>query len=289
MSLPEEQIVPWHTVSSIRAGMGNVPIIRPKTAADLTEALQHYVHLGTRLIPLGNGTNLIGSDTDYPDLVGVKTTGLDKISLLDNDLFLLESGVFLPAFICTVARTGHGGMAALSGIPTTIGGALAMNAGANGSSISDFTVEINGIDLVSGAMWQWHTGEGGWGYRRSPVPPTVCITSAVLKLSPCTAAIERKAIETELERRRRVTPKGRSCGSVFRNPDSAPAGKLLEESGCKGMECGVFSVSQQHANWIVNLSGLPGKAEDCLALATRMKKMVNDKFGIQLQLEWRVC
>ena len=279
----------WHSLSSIRAGMGRVPLIRPLSEAELTDSLHACLARGERLFPIGNGTNLIGNDKESTDLVLVKTDGLKKMEYCGNDLFYVQSGLPLLSFIHKAMESNHGGLAALSGIPGSLGGALAMNAGANGSTISEFVQEMKGINLMNGVLWNWKAGEGGWGYRCSPVPPTVCITSAILKLSQSPAETEQTAIHAEAERRRRVTPKGCSCGSVFRNPSSAPAGKLLEEAGCKGLDRGVFSVSQQHANWIVNLSGQPGKAEDCLDLVSRMRKMVQDKFGIQLQLEWKVC
>ena len=197
----------------------------------------------------------------------------------------------LRAMILEAAKSGYGGMAALSGIPGTVGGALAMNAGANKSDIGRFVTAMDGIDLRNGAKWHWHRNEANqseeWGYRSSPVPRHVILTTAELHFSRVRPEDELALIELERKRRIEVTPRGLSCGSVFRNPPQAPAGQLLDQAGCKGLSVGAFSVSEQHANWIVNLTGKEGAAEDCKQLVAEMHHRVREQFGVELTTEWR--
>ena len=165
-----------------------------------------------------------------------------------------------------------------------------MNAGANRFEISQFVTAMDGIDIREGTPWSWRKCEenaSDWSYRTSPVPKTVLVTSAEFQLESVSPESELMLIQSERQRRKNVTPRGLSCGSVFRNPPEAPAGKLLEQAGCKGLSVGVFSVSEQHANWIVNLSGRPGRAEDCITLVNEMRRRVEAQTGIVLRTEWR--
>ena len=279
-------VVPWHSRSAIRAGMGDVSILRPMNWDDLRHAIQQARENGRRLFSLGKGTNFIGSDQTLP-LAALDLSHWSRISFMDSHQVTAQAGVPLPYFTQHLATQGLGGISALSGIPGSLGGALAMNAGANGCSIGEFVTEMHGIHLLSGEDWQWRKGDGGWAYRHSPLPPDVCVTEAVLSLQLVEPQEETTKVSAERQRRAHVTPRGLSCGSVFRNQPNAPAGRLLEEADCKGLTEGVFSVSQQHANWIVNASGKAGKAEDCRRLVQRMRTMVMERHGIHLETEWR--
>ena len=289
MSLPILQSEPWHRFSAIRAGMAHVSVISPVNEAELLAFAEHSRHIGLCLHAIGNGTNLIGSDMEEPSLCLIRHHRLNQMEHLGDGLFRAQAGISLHAFILGALRHHFGGLSSISGIPGSLGGALSMNAGANGGAISDVVQEMHGVNLVTCQPWRWKNGDGGWGYRLSPVPPTVSITSALLQLQPISLDDEAAAITAEAERRRRVTPPGFSCGSVFRNPDGTPAGKLLEEAGCKGMTIGPFTVSPKHANWIVNSTGQPGRATDCLELTRQMRQAVLQRFGIPLQLEWRTA
>ena len=177
-----------------------------------------------------------------------------------------------------------GGLSALAGIPGTLGGALAMNAGAMGRQISF----VNHIEAGTGPQDR----NNGRKHRRRipavPLPATVLALYATVQFQQAEPHTERELLQAEWLRRRSVTPGGASAGSVFCNPEHAPpAGVLLEQAGCKGLSAGVFAVSQQHANWIVNCSRQPGRAEDCMALVEEMRTRVQKMFAIDLRCEWR--
>ena len=109
----------------------------------------------------------------------------------------------------------------------------------------------------------------------------------LLRLRQVEPESEMAAVTAEKQRRARVTPSGFSAGSVFRNPPEAPAGKMLEEAGCKGLVQGNLMVSCQHANWIVNPTREPASAEDALRLTEIMADKVLASHGVRLQCEWK--
>ena len=280
----------WHQLTSLHAGLGRIRLATVRTqeeAAALPDALHCHI--------LGNGTNFIGSDTDMPDsellvkLAAAPETActLDKAS---PHAVHVPAAISLTAALRQCARMGLGGLAALSGIPGTVGGALAMNAGALGHAIGDCVLQMDGWDLGKRQPWRWpHGDDGGFAYRSSPVPANILLFSCTLRLQPASPDEEMGHIEEELHRRRKSNPQGPSAGSVFRNPgDGHPAaGKLLEECGCKGLSQGNLQVSALHANWIMNLSGAPASADDALRLVTDMRQRVRERFGITLHTEWR--
>jgi len=290
MTLPLQETVRWSRLTSLRAGMGEVSVFRPKSAEELSALLQaRQAGRVPPLSPLGAGTNLLGYDDSQPLAMVRLATGEEFSSVLPlgNGLFRLGTANLLGRTLEQLAADGYGGLAGLAGIPGTLGGALAMNAGANGQEIAEAVRAIEGVDLESGESWNWQAEQGGWGYRQSPVPRQVLLTSAVLQLQAVSPDEEKARISAEWQRRQRVTPRGASAGSVFRNPPCAAAGRLLEEAGCKGLQRGAFQVSQQHANWIVNETGGEGSAEDCLNLLREMQRRVLNNCHISLQPEWR--
>ena len=290
MALPQQETVRWSRLTSLRAGRGEVLVFRPRSMEELSALLQaRQAGLVPALSPLGAGTNLLGYDDCQP-LAMVRLAAGGEFSVVQSQgggLFRLGTANLLGRTLEQLAVDGYGGFAGLAGIPGTLGGALAMNAGANGQEIAEAVRAMEGVDLESGKSWSWQTEQGGWGYRQSPVPRQVLLTSAVLQLQTVSPEEEKGRISAEYQRRQRVTPRGASAGSVFRNPPGAAAGKLLEEAGCKGLQIGAYQVSQQHANWIVNETGGEGSAEDCLNLLREMQCRVLNNSHISLQPEWR--
>jgi len=288
--LPFQETLRWSKITSLRAGKGEVLVCRPKTSDDLSALLQAQVAGQIPpLHPLGAGTNMLGYD-DNQQLAMVRLAAdgqFAAVEQLGNGLFRIGAAALLGRTLEKLASDCYGGCAGLSGIPGTVGGALAMNAGANGQEIAEAVRSLEGLDLATGQPWAWQVGQGGWGYRQSPVPRQVLLTSAVLEFQAVSPQEEEGRIRQEWQRRQRVTPRGASAGSVFRNPPENSAGRLLEQTGCKGLQTGIYCVSQQHANWIVNETYGEGLAEDCLILLREMRRRVQESCGILLQPEWR--
>lgn len=276
----------WADLCSLRAGLGRVRLLEPADTPALLELLAH----SRPLLLLGRGTNVIGSDNHDLAVLRLPAQGrLAQIKPLGDGCFAVGCGIRLSKMLFLLARAGFGGHAGLSGIPGSLGGALAMNAGARGQEIGAAALEMHGYHLTTGRQWHWTADTGGWSYRTSPVPSKVILTSAIMRLQKTDAKLETESIKSELRRRQATNPPGASAGSVFRNPTpELPAGKLLEEAGCKNMRQGAFMVSQQHANWIINQSGTPGAAKDCRQLVQQMAAAVAQTHGVKLQCEWKL-
>ena len=184
----------------------------------------------------------------------------------------------------TAARSGasllaeHPELAFMAGIPGTVGGWAKMNAGAFGDSFGN---HIESVEVVQsdGSIRTIPAADCGFAYRHSAIPGL--ITSVTLKPVPADGASARPA--DFLARRKSFPP--RTCGSVFKNPPDAPAGKLLEEAGCKSLRVGGAYVWQEHANVIV--AGDSCTSSDILALARLMAARVRARFGVVLEPEIR--
>lgn len=280
----------WADFTTLRCGLGQFWLIEPQTRLELQQALEECTRRGYTVRILGGGSNTIGSDQDCADpVIRLGDTGeLAATCVESGGCVRAGAGVRLFHVLRQAVRAGLGGLAGLSGIPGTLGGAVSMNAGANGQTIATAVQALIGVHLRDGTLWHWPAGGGGWGYRRSPVPPGVLLTDVLLQLQPVSQDVEEASFQTERVRRSRVTPAGASAGSVFLNPSADfPAGRLLEACGCKGMRRGALEVSQAHANWIVNLSGEAAAAADGRALVEDMRRRVREHAGIELQCEWR--
>ncbi len=268
-------------------GAGSAPflLLEPSSVDELFEVIRFLSAHSIPVFCLGGGTNTIGSDTPLPGVVLRLRGTFCRIEGTGPD-FEAGSGALLSALIDHACGHSYGGAAGLSGIPGSVGGALRMNAGANGLEIGRFVRSVRGIDRSTGA-WMTLNPVGTWGYRTSPVPENMLITSAVFEFEKRDFALEREQILSERRRRASVTPPGRSGGSVFRNPSPGlSAGFLLDRAGCKGL-CspeGGARVSERHANWIV--AGRGGCMEsEIVDLVVKMASRVKAADGIVLNTE----
>ena len=173
---------------------------------------------------------------------------------------------------------GHPELAFMAGIPGTVGGWAKMNAGAFGDSFGNHVESVE-VMLADGTVRTIPAADCGFAYRHSAIPGL--ITSVTLKPAPSGGTSARPA--DFLARRKSFPP--RTCGSVFKNPPDASAGKLLEEAGCKSLRVGGACVWQEHANVIVAGDGCT--SSDILALARLMAARVRARFGVALEPEIR--
>ena len=167
----------------------------------------------------------------------------------------------------------------LYGIPATVGGAAYMNAGVSGFAIGN---NILNVRLYNGCELYFSSENCVFGYRHS----TMCdikalITSITVKIDQAPAEVIDERIDY-FKRRRIHLPKGKSCGCVFKNPEGASAGQLIELSGLKGFQVGGARVSSAHASFIINEGGT---AADVKSVIETVKKRVYEKFGILLNEE----
>lgn len=247
-------------------------------------ALLEWTH--SRSIPIlviGGGTNLVGSDAPCPAL-GIRLSQ-PMFSEVKAGRSHLTAGAFLrlPKLASSAAELGYGGIARLAGIPGTLGGALRMNAGANGAAIGDFVLQLCGFRF-DGTPWTAEKEEIHWGYRQTNIPEDVILTAAILTLPRGDRESVEAEIRRELEARRSREPGGRSAGCTFRNiSEFEPAGRLIEQCGFKEYRVGGLEVSAAHANYVVNVDS--GTERDYLELLREIRTAVAEKFGFYLRPE----
>ncbi|MDO8915382.1 MAG: UDP-N-acetylmuramate dehydrogenase [Coriobacteriia bacterium] len=254
------------------------------TVADVTTALAVLGEEGVPWTVVGKGSNLLVSDSGYEGAVLVLGREFKRHTVDDG---LLKAGAATVLGVLVQEGFHHGltGLSWAVGIPGTLGGALAMNAGTRNGSIGEtvdtvtLLVPGEGLTLVRGR-------DVGWAYRTSGLSGRGIILEAVLRVGEGDAVRIRAEMERYLKERKAAQPLGMpSAGSVFVNPEGLSAGRLIESAGCKGMRLGGAQVSQVHANFIVNAGG--ATARDIVGLIRKVQMTVRDTHGVELRPEIR--
>ncbi len=275
-------------MTSWRVGGACRAFTEPGSPEALREARARADRLGWPVFILGGGSNILVADTGYPGLVIRYRARSWRIDEADGakPLLLVESRAPLAGMARESARLGFAGLEWAEGIPGTIAGAIVGNAGAYGGEIAQ-VLEWVDIQHPDGESERWPAARMAYGYRASALkgrdPSGPAILRAALRLRRDDPARLEREMRRIAEERRAKTPVGASCGSVFRNPPQASAGRLIEEAGCKGMRRGAAVVSERHANYIVNEGG--ATAADLRALIEEIQGRVRDASGISLELE----
>ena len=235
---------------------------------------------------LGLGSNLLVRDGGFDGTVISIKNVFNNIEITGTKRIRAGSGMTC----ARVARfsAGHGltGAEFLAGIPGTMGGALAMNAGAFGSETWDIVTGVITIDR-SGNQREWTRDEVITGYRYTGFKDDICFVSADLELSPDHEDQAHNKIRQLLALRSESQPVGlASCGSVFCNPGNDYAARLIDACQLKGTRIGGAVVSEKHANFIINSGN--ATATDIEALINQVKETVKQQHGIDLKTEVRI-
>ncbi|WP_133512622.1 UDP-N-acetylmuramate dehydrogenase [Candidatus Thiosymbion oneisti] len=270
--------------TSWRVGGPARRLFRPADVADLAVFLQG-LDPTEPVLWLGLGSNLLVSDAGFDGTV-IQTQGcLNTLEPVGERGVRAESGVPCAKVARSAARLGLTGVEFLAGIPGTMGGALAMNAGAYGGETWDRVRRVLTIDR-RGELRERLPKDFRIGYRRVQGPPGEWFLGAELGLEPGDTAAGLARIRELLERRGRAQPIGLpSCGSVFRNPPGDHAARLIEAAGLKGLRVGDAQVSEKHANFIVNTGA--ASAWDIARLIEWVQSEVARTSGVRLTPE--VC
>ena len=252
------------------------------------EALARFLRATPVEMPvywIGLGSNLLVRDGGIRGAV-VCTTALEKsIERVGPSTVRATASVPCTTLARHCVRLKLGPAAFFAGIPGTVGGALAMNAGAFGGETWDRVERVETIDR-QGKLHVRGKGDFQIGYRSVRGPSGEWFVAASFALE-ADAGADMSEVSSMVKRRGELQPIGKpSCGSVFRNPEGDYAGRLIEAAGLKGMRIGGAAVSTKHANFIVNEGG--ACAADIEALITEVRTKVDALFGIDLELEVRI-
>jgi len=251
----------------------------PATLDDLTVFLSKLPD-GEPLIWVGLGTNLLVREGGIRGTVVSPTGALQRIERIDRCAVWVEAGVGCPKVARFSAGEGLTGAEFLSGIPGTVGGALAMNAGAFGGQTWDIVDRVQTLDR-RGRLRLRDVSEFTPGYRTVKGPADEWFVAAHFRLTRDETGRGDERIRALLAKRAKEQPLGQpSCGSVFRNPPGDFAARLIEVCGLKGACVGDACVSDKHANFIVNLG--QATATDIEALMMRIRERVKERFAIEL-------
>ncbi len=267
-------------------GIGG-PADRFYKPADLDDLCLFLADLGAdeAIFWLGLGSNILVRDGGLRGTVILTAGCLNGIEKLDSDTVRVQAGVACAKVAKFCARKHLGGCEFFAGIPGTLGGALAMNAGAFGGETYEHVTRVE--TLSRGGERRWRQGRAfNPGYRQVTIPRDEWFIAAEFRLNSQPRPDTEGRIRALLRRRAKTQPLGlRSCGSVFRNPPGDHAARLIESVGLKGRRIGDAVVSEKHANFIINCGH--ARAVDVEALIGAIQDKVADSHGVHLQPE--VC
>lgn len=272
---------PLKRYNTWRIGGAAKQMYRPADVDDLSAFLQ-ILPANEPLLWLGLGSNLLIRDGGFDGTVILLQGQLNALQIDATDVYV-EGGTACAKVARECARAGLVGAAFLAGIPGTMGGALAMNAGAFGGETWPIVKSVTTIDRA-GIVRQRMPEEFKVGYREVVRPTEEWFVACVLQLHNGDSAAEQAAIRALLDRRAATQPTGQpSCGSTFRNPEGDHAARLIEASDLKGYRIGGAEVSPKHANFIINTGD--ATAADIEALIRHVQDEVRRQQGVDLRTE----
>jgi UDP-N-acetylmuramate dehydrogenase len=263
---------------------------RPEDAHDLETALEEY---GGRPLVLGRGSNILAAGGELGlVVVSLPRAGKEFTTreTLDGKVRVRAAGgIGLQKFVAWCLRQGLSGLEALAGIPGSIGGAVAQNAGSYGREMADVLTGLVVWSPESG-LRRVSPSEYRTGYRRFALRDRAeffLIFEAELELTKSTPEAAMAAYAETIEKKKATQPLDKpSAGCIFKNPPGHSAGKLLDEAGLKGRRAGDMAFSEKHANFMVNLGrGTSAQAAELIAAA---RDAVKSNAGIDLELEVRL-
>jgi UDP-N-acetylmuramate dehydrogenase len=256
-------------------------LIRPADAEDL-KALLRELPLEMPVTVIGAASNLIIRDGGIPGVVIKLARGFNEISVQADGI--LTGAAALDITVSEYAAlAGLKGLEFLSGIPGTIGGAVAMNAGAYGGEIAQ-VLDWAEIITRSGEKLRLTVDDLAFGYRHSNLPPGAVVTRARLRAVPGdTRAIAARMAEIKSSREASQPVRARTGGSTFANPPDMKAWELIDAAGCRGLTRGAAQVSELHCNFLLNNGG--ASAAELEGLGEEVRRRVQASCGVALHWE----
>lgn len=275
---------PMDRVTWFRAGGLAELMFQPHDVEDLVTFLK-LLPEDVPLTVVGVGSNLLVRDGGIPGVViRLSAKGFGDVELVGENR-VKAGGVCPDKNLAAMALDhGIGGLAFYYGIPGSIGGAVRMNAGANGTETKDRLVEAHAVDR-KGNRLVLTNAEMGYSYRHSNAPEGLIFTHAVFEGYAQDKAEIRKEMDAVRQHREEVQPiREKTGGSTFKNPEGHSAWKLIDEAGCRGLLNGGAQMSPMHCNFMINTG--QATAHDLEYLGELVRSRVLQNSGIKL--EWEI-
>ena len=255
------------------------------TPADEDDLAYFLAHLSGELpvYVVGVGSNLIVRDGGMPGVVIRLSPRAFGDASAEADMVSAGAAALDKRVAETAAAANIGGLEFFFGIPGTIGGALRMNAGANGAETKDVLIEATGIGR-DGKTHKFSNADMKFVYRNSGVDASVIFTSARFRgVSATPQAIRKRMDEVQSHRESAQPIREKTGGSTFKNPPDNSAWKLIDAAGCRGLKLGGAQVSEMHCNFLINTGNATG--HDIEALGETVRARVKQNSGIELHWE----
>ncbi|MGC8510147.1 MAG: UDP-N-acetylmuramate dehydrogenase [Acidimicrobiales bacterium] len=277
---------PLGAMTTYRVGGRARVLVTASSVSDLAELAPLIEATQLPLVVIGNGSNLLVAEGEH-QIVALHLVGefTDLRWRREGDAVVVEAGAGadLPVVARRLAHAGISGFEWAVGVPGSVGGAVAMNAGGHGS---DMAASVRAVTLWRGGPVAMEATAMGFAYRTSSLEPGDVVTAATLLLAPGDPERSDERIREIVRWRRANQPGGANGGSVFRNPEGDAAGRLIEVAGCKGLRVGSAVVSEKHANFI--LVDAAGRADDVHDLMVTVAARVREATGVSLEAENRL-
>ena len=259
--------------------------LEPETEEGFARVVRYCTEHAIPLFLIGRGSNLLVRDGGIRGVVVHLGRGeFRKIEIRDGQI-TAGAGVRQKELALAARDAGIGGFEWFEGIPGNVGGALRMNAGAMGSETFGQVVSVRFVD----AEGEFHTrtpSEMEVAYRSVPLLRQNYAVSATFRGVASSAEEIEAKLEASMNKRRTSQPRESSAGCIFKNPDSMPAGRLIDELGLKGVRLGGAKVSEVHGNFLVNENG--ASAAEFLELIARVQATALQSRGITLETEVQI-
>jgi UDP-N-acetylmuramate dehydrogenase len=257
-------------------------LFKPEDADDLAYFMEHKPS-DLPVTVLGVGSNLLVRDGGIEGVVIRLGRGFAGCSVHDDRLSV-GAGCLNANAVTVAAQKGIGGLEFLSGIPGTIGGALAMNAGAYGTETKDVLISVEAVD-PEGNLHIIKRGKIDFSYRHCGLPEGWIFTRALLQGKREDASTVAERIEKIAKERAATQPvRSRTGGSTFKNPPGMKAWKLIEAAGCRSLMVGGAQMSELHCNFMINTG--KATAHDLETLGEEVRRRVLETSGVSL--EWEI-
>ncbi len=268
--------------TTFRIGGSTDFYVYPKDLEDLTAVSDFCAREGMKRFIIGNGSNILFSDEGFRGLVVDLSSTFTHIKSRENHV-TVGAGVPLAKVLKYCIERGFKGLEWCAGIPGLMGGAVRTNAGAQGSEIGEVLESCRILDSLN-TLERKSREQMNFSYRNVNLPSDVVIVECILSLGEGNPAEMERLSQAFLKQRKEKQPLSLpSAGSVFKNPPGVAAGKLIEDSGCKGLRIGDAEVSRKHANFIVNCGR--ASAMDVRRLIDEVRERVDSRFGVKLETE----
>jgi UDP-N-acetylmuramate dehydrogenase len=276
---------PMRQFTSMRVGGPADSLFFPKDEDDLKKLIRYARKKNIPFFILGKGTNLVVRDQGVRGWVISLTQGMKKVQL-EADVVEAEAGLPLQRLVQFTIQKGLTGLEPFFGIPGTVGGGLAMNAGAWGVELKDVVLSIT-LMKEDGEVVERPRQRLKFSYRRLSLPPSWVILKGRFQLKKGKKEEILERVKSYSEMRKRTQPLDySSAGSIFRNPKEGPAGRWIEDSGLKGFRMGQAMISDKHANFIINLG--KATAQEVIGLMEMVERKIYEERGISLEREVKV-